>query len=396
MKLIRKENLHYVTRGIALFCFAFSVLATPIGWFFLSKVWLLYGILGMVLGIFFWGLQIVRPPWCIVVERLGKFKKILGPGIHFVFPGLESIRVRLYLARQPLDILCDNSGKPFEIDFVDGRVPLVRPGTLYFRIDDPKKTTYEVRNYVDWLIDRFGPIFSRYLSLLRVREAHDDGMGKGNIIARIREASGYFERKKRELEQKISALQAQIEKSPYYRHKYAAELEGYQTELARVEGLLTTLKSIQEELERTINEARDLGMEILSMTISDYDLPPSIVEAREEPLKASRKAEAAKFEAQREATLRADPIAITTGAFMDLGYPEREARERAFELDVLGTLTQAKSPSAGWGYVVRELQPVLVALASKFFGKTSEEIGTSEIEEVIKQIKEMGKKLERR
>ena len=132
------------------------------------------------------------------------------------------------------------------------------------------------------------------------------------------------------------------------------------------------------------------------MTISDYDLPQSIVEAREEPLKASRKAEAAKFEAQREATLRADPIAITTGAFMDLGYPEREAREKAYELDVLDTLTQAKAPSAGWGYVVRELQPVVAALISKFFGKTSEEIGTSEIEEVIKQIREMGRKLERR
>lgn len=86
-------------------------------------------------------LGLVRVPEgrAAVIERLGRFRTVLGPGRHFVTPFADSVRARVDLGDQIL------SCPPRAIEAGDGQEVLVG-FEVTFAVTDPRLATYEISN----------------------------------------------------------------------------------------------------------------------------------------------------------------------------------------------------------------------------------------------------------
>lgn len=75
-----------------------------------------------------------------VVERLGKFKTVLEPGLHFLLPFMDNIRYRHEMREQVFDI-------PSQICITQDNMQVEVDGLVYLKITDPKKASYGIGNY---------------------------------------------------------------------------------------------------------------------------------------------------------------------------------------------------------------------------------------------------------
>ncbi|WP_328616147.1 SPFH/Band 7/PHB domain protein [Amycolatopsis sp. NBC_00355] len=74
-----------------------------------------------------------------VIERLGRFRTVLGPGRHFVLPFADRVRTRVDLGDQIL------TSPPRAIEAGDGHEVFVE-FAVTFAITDPRPATYEITN----------------------------------------------------------------------------------------------------------------------------------------------------------------------------------------------------------------------------------------------------------
>ncbi|MGC9124805.1 MAG: SPFH domain-containing protein, partial [Caldisericaceae bacterium] len=82
---------------------------------------------------------IVRQGSNSIVERLGKFARVLKPGLHFVIPIIESVRSVVDMREQVWDY-------PPQSVITKDNVPTNIDTVMYYYILDPVKSVYEVRN----------------------------------------------------------------------------------------------------------------------------------------------------------------------------------------------------------------------------------------------------------
>jgi regulator of protease activity HflC (stomatin/prohibitin superfamily) len=77
-----------------------------------------------------------------VVERLGRYRSTLNPGLNFLVPFVDTIRDRIDLREQvvsfPPQSVITKDNLTVDIDTV-----------VYFRVTNPKDAVYEIRNYVE-------------------------------------------------------------------------------------------------------------------------------------------------------------------------------------------------------------------------------------------------------
>ncbi|MCK9507941.1 MAG: paraslipin [Pigmentiphaga sp.] len=76
-----------------------------------------------------------------VVERLGKFDRVLSPGPGFVIPFIEKISYKHSLKEIPLDV-------PSQICITRDNTQLQVDGILYFQVTDPMRASYGSSNYI--------------------------------------------------------------------------------------------------------------------------------------------------------------------------------------------------------------------------------------------------------
>ena len=75
-----------------------------------------------------------------VVERLGRFSGVLGPGFHVLVPFLDVIRYRHSLKEQAIDI-------PEQICITRDNVQVAVDGLLYLKVLDPERASYGISDY---------------------------------------------------------------------------------------------------------------------------------------------------------------------------------------------------------------------------------------------------------
>jgi regulator of protease activity HflC (stomatin/prohibitin superfamily) len=86
-------------------------------------------------------LRIVQPQQTYVVERLGRYRRTLEPGIHLLVPFIESVRAKVKMREQVA------SFPPQPAITSDNLVACI--GTvLYYQVADPVRATYEIANSV--------------------------------------------------------------------------------------------------------------------------------------------------------------------------------------------------------------------------------------------------------
>ena len=77
-----------------------------------------------------------------ILERLGRFKKILKPGFSFKLPFFDEVAYHHSLKEQVLDI-------DGQTAITKDNVKISIDGVLYFKIMDPYKASYAVSNPIN-------------------------------------------------------------------------------------------------------------------------------------------------------------------------------------------------------------------------------------------------------
>ncbi len=81
----------------------------------------------------------------MIIERLGRFNRVVEPGLRFKIPFLEEVRYEFSLKEQVKDI-------EQQAAITRDNVKLTIDGILYYRITDSYKAGYMVENPVDALV----------------------------------------------------------------------------------------------------------------------------------------------------------------------------------------------------------------------------------------------------
>lgn len=89
----------------------------------------------------FKSLVVVPQQEAYVVERLGRFYKVLNPGLNFLIPFIDRIAYKHTLKEIPLDV-------PSQVCITRDNTQLTVDGIIYFQVTDPKLASYGSSNYI--------------------------------------------------------------------------------------------------------------------------------------------------------------------------------------------------------------------------------------------------------
>ena len=76
-----------------------------------------------------------------IIERLGKFHRVLNPGLNFIIPFIDRVAYRHSLKEIPLDT-------PSQVCITRDNTQLSVDGVLFFQVTDPMRASYGTSNYV--------------------------------------------------------------------------------------------------------------------------------------------------------------------------------------------------------------------------------------------------------
>ena len=85
--------------------------------------------------------RIVQQATAVIIERLGKYQKTLGAGLHFLIPFIDRARATVDLREQVV------SFPPQPVITSDNLVVSIDT-VIYFQVNDPKSATYEIANFI--------------------------------------------------------------------------------------------------------------------------------------------------------------------------------------------------------------------------------------------------------
>jgi regulator of protease activity HflC (stomatin/prohibitin superfamily) len=87
------------------------------------------------------GVRIVPQQNAWVIEHLGKFQRVLEPGLNFINPFLSRVAYRHSLKEFPLDVA-------EQVCITKDNTQLAVDGIIYFQVIDPKLASYGSSNYI--------------------------------------------------------------------------------------------------------------------------------------------------------------------------------------------------------------------------------------------------------
>lgn len=100
----------------------------------------------------FFTVKVVTTGYVYVVERLGKYDRTLGPGLHIIIPIIDVVRARVSLKQQVIEI------EPQSVITKDN-VKVLIDNIVFFRVTAPKDAVYNIENY------RAGVIYSSAINM---------------------------------------------------------------------------------------------------------------------------------------------------------------------------------------------------------------------------------------
>jgi regulator of protease activity HflC (stomatin/prohibitin superfamily) len=98
-------------------------------------------LVAMVVVVMFEGVRIVPQQNAWVVERLGKFFRVLEPGLNLIVPFFDRVAYKHSLKEVPLDV-------PEQICITRDNTQLSVDGIIYFQVVDPRLASYGSSDYI--------------------------------------------------------------------------------------------------------------------------------------------------------------------------------------------------------------------------------------------------------
>jgi len=98
-------------------------------------------LVAMIVVFIFEGVRIVPQQNAWVVERLGKFFRVLEPGLNLIVPFLDRVAYKHSLKEYPLDVA-------EQVCITRDNTQLAVDGIIYFQVVDPRLASYGSSNYI--------------------------------------------------------------------------------------------------------------------------------------------------------------------------------------------------------------------------------------------------------
>jgi len=288
-------------------------------------------------------IQVVQRPERWIIERFGNFHRIIGPGVHWTIPWIETIRKQLSLTQQQIDGFQSID----EIDFRDGRARLLNP-KLWIELDEInlQNTIYnlEDEDYKSWAESVSGPIVRGYLNSLTIDEALDEGAARGDVLDKIRTRPQVTETRIEEMKSFIGKLSRkinEIKRAGKDASLLEAAKETKEEDKKLTERVLSEQDKAKDELKTFEDQAQGFGIKkVVRFTVGEFLISDELKNAREGIHKARKDLIATASKAISEAMMRTEPIVRATERFKQVGFSKKEAREKAFMIDVIETLSK--------------------------------------------------------
>ena len=98
-------------------------------------------LVAMIVVVIAEGVRIVPQQHAWVIERLGKFSRVLEPGFNVIVPFVDRVAYRHSLKEVPLDV-------PEQICITKDNTQLTVDGIIYFQVVDPRLASYGSSDYI--------------------------------------------------------------------------------------------------------------------------------------------------------------------------------------------------------------------------------------------------------
>ena len=103
--------------------------------------WIPFAIVALAIVFVIEGVRVVPQQTAWIVERLGKFKEVLQPGLNIIIPFIDRVAYRHSLKEVPLDV-------PEQVCITKDNTQLAVDGLIYFQVTDPRLASYGTSDYV--------------------------------------------------------------------------------------------------------------------------------------------------------------------------------------------------------------------------------------------------------
>ncbi|MCK5883693.1 MAG: paraslipin [Bacteriovoracaceae bacterium] len=200
-----------------------------------------------------------------VVERLGKFRKILNPGFHFLLPFFDRVSYKHEIREQVFDI-------PSQTCITKDNMQVDVDGLVYLKVTDPQKASYGIGNYRNASINMAQTTMRSEIGKLSLTKAFSERDELNDkIIREIDKASDPWGIKVLRYEIKnirpsahvMSTLEKQMEAEREKRAEITLATAHKESQIRISEGLKTEAINISEGAKlKRINEAKGQAKEI--------------------------------------------------------------------------------------------------------------------------------------
>ncbi|MGE4421466.1 MAG: SPFH domain-containing protein [Pseudodesulfovibrio sp.] len=201
-----------------------------------------------------------------VVERLGKYAKTIGAGLHILIPFIDRIAYKRSLKEEVMDI-------PAQTCITRDNVSVTIDGVLYIRVMDAKMSAYGIENYYIAASQLAQTSLRSAIGKIDLDKTFEERESiNASVVQAVDEAAQEWGVKVMRYEIKditppgtvMAAMEAQMKAEREKRAEIATSEGDRQSRINRAEGLRQEAIHVSEgEKQKRINEAEGRAQEIL-------------------------------------------------------------------------------------------------------------------------------------
>lgn len=232
-------------------------------------MYILIGLFGFVVLIsLLKSVRIVPSKTALVVERLGKYSRVLNAGFHVLVPFIDKVRYKHNLKEVAIDV-------PAQDCFTQDNVKVRVDGVLYMQVVDPQKASYGISNYQYATIQLAQTTMRSVIGKLELDKTFEErNRINGEVVQSVDEASdpwgvkvSRYEIQNINVPQTIlGAMEVQMKAEREKRAEIARSLGEMEARINHSQAAMSeAINKSEGEKERKINEAEGKASEILSV-----------------------------------------------------------------------------------------------------------------------------------
>ncbi len=232
-------------------------------------MYILLGLFGFVVVVsLLKSIRIVPSKTALVVERLGKYSRVLNAGFHVLVPFIEKVRYKHNLKEIAIDV-------PAQDCFTQDNVKVRVDGVLYMQVVDPRKASYGISHYQYATIQLAQTTMRSVIGKLELDKTFEERSRiNGEVVKSVDEASDPWGVKVSRYEIQninvpetiLGAMEVQMKAEREKRAEIARSLGEMEARINHSQAAMTeAINRSEGEKERKINEAEGKASEILAV-----------------------------------------------------------------------------------------------------------------------------------